>query len=163
MANDALKVNLNRDILKVTPRKINLSVLAMNGAFRKAWPRFLSASLRLRSSSSAAARAKPDLPIYDAGHRSSVETCRLHGIDPLAFLTDVVPKLVDREASADVSDLLPRQWKAARHCCVSGSGLRRTLTIPPSTGRRDRARFCRKDPGKAYKLTRPGLSASSGY
>ncbi len=33
MANDALKVNLNRDILKVTPRKINLSVLAMNGAY----------------------------------------------------------------------------------------------------------------------------------
>lgn len=33
MANDALKVNLNRDILKVTPRKIYLSVLAMNGAY----------------------------------------------------------------------------------------------------------------------------------
>lgn len=33
MAIDALKVNLDRDILKVTPRKIYLSVLAMNGAY----------------------------------------------------------------------------------------------------------------------------------
>ncbi len=28
-----------------------------------------------------------------------VENCRLHGIDPLAYLTDVMPKLVDREAN----------------------------------------------------------------
>lgn len=54
-----------------------------------------------------------------AGQRSAViytmvENCRLHGIDPLAYLTDVMPKLVDREAGADVTDLLPRQWKAAR-------------------------------------------------
>ena len=33
MAHDALKVNLNRHILKVTPRKMYLSVLAMNGAY----------------------------------------------------------------------------------------------------------------------------------
>ena len=33
MANDALAVNLNRDILKVTPRKIYQSVLTMNGAY----------------------------------------------------------------------------------------------------------------------------------
>ena len=43
-----------------------------------------------------------------------VENCRLHGIDPLAYLTDVMPRLVDREQGADVSDLLPRQWKAAQ-------------------------------------------------
>ena len=43
-----------------------------------------------------------------------VENCRLHGIDPLAYLTDVMPRLVDREEGADVSDLLPRQRKAAR-------------------------------------------------
>ena len=54
-----------------------------------------------------------------AGQRSAiiytmVENCRLHGIDPLAYLTDVMPKLVDREAGADVNDLLPRQWKAAQ-------------------------------------------------
>lgn len=54
-----------------------------------------------------------------AGQRSAilytmVENCRMHGIDPLAYLTDVMPRLVDREAGADVTDLLPRQWKAAR-------------------------------------------------
>jgi hypothetical protein len=54
-----------------------------------------------------------------AGQRSAiiytmVENCRMHGIDPLAYLTDVMPKLVDRAADADVSDLLPRPWKAAR-------------------------------------------------
>ncbi len=53
-----------------------------------------------------------------AGQRSAViytmvENCRLQGIDPLAYLTDVMPRLVDRDAGADVSDLLPRQWKAA--------------------------------------------------
>jgi len=43
-----------------------------------------------------------------------VENCRMHGIDPLAYLTDVMPKLVDRDAGSDVTDLLLRQWKAAR-------------------------------------------------
>jgi hypothetical protein len=33
MANDALKVNMNRDIPKVTPRKLYLAVLALNGAY----------------------------------------------------------------------------------------------------------------------------------
>ena len=55
----------------------------------------------------------------EASQRSAViytmvENCRLHGIDPLAYLTDVMPRLVDREEGADVSDLLPRQRKAAR-------------------------------------------------
>lgn len=40
---------------------------------------------------------------------------RMHGIDPLAYLTDVMPKLVDREAGADVTDLLPQQWKEAQN------------------------------------------------
>ncbi len=35
-------------------------------------------------------------------------------IDPLAYLTDVMPRLVDREAGVEIDDLLPRQWKAAR-------------------------------------------------
>jgi hypothetical protein len=43
-----------------------------------------------------------------------VENCRLHGIDPLAYLADVMPRLVDRGEQDEVSDLLPRQWKAAR-------------------------------------------------
>ena len=55
-----------------------------------------------------------------AGQRSAiiytmVENCRVHGIDPLAYLTDVMPRIVDRDSGADVSDLLPRQWQAARN------------------------------------------------
>ena len=54
-----------------------------------------------------------------AGQRSAiiytmVENCRLHGIDPLAYLTDVMPRLVDREEGEPVDDLLPKQWKATR-------------------------------------------------
>lgn len=54
-----------------------------------------------------------------AGQRSAiiytmVENCRLQGIDPLAYLAEMMPLLVDREEGADVSDLLPRQWKAAQ-------------------------------------------------
>ena len=54
-----------------------------------------------------------------AGQRSPliytiVKNCCMHGIDPLAYLTDVTPRLVDREAGADVSDLLPHQWKTSR-------------------------------------------------
>ncbi len=33
MANDALNVNMNRDILKVTPRKLHHAVIALNGAY----------------------------------------------------------------------------------------------------------------------------------
>jgi hypothetical protein len=56
-----------------------------------------------------------------------VENCRLHGIDQLAYLTDVRRRLVNREVSADVSDLLPRQrWAAVGG--VRASGLSRTLT-----------------------------------
>ena len=43
-----------------------------------------------------------------------VENCRMHGIDPLACQTDMMPRLVTREEGADVSDLPLRQWKAAR-------------------------------------------------
>jgi transposase len=55
-----------------------------------------------------------------AGQRSAViytmvENCRMHGIDPLAYLEDVMPRIVDRGEAEDVGDLLPRQWKAARH------------------------------------------------
>jgi hypothetical protein len=55
-----------------------------------------------------------------AGQRSAIiytmaENCRLHGIDPLAYLADVMPQLVDREDGDDVSTLLPRQWKAAHN------------------------------------------------
>ncbi len=54
-----------------------------------------------------------------AGQRSAViytmvENCRMHGIDPRDYITDVIPRLPDREAQAAVTDLLPPQWKPTR-------------------------------------------------
>jgi hypothetical protein len=40
---------------------------------------------------------------------------RDHEVNFTSLTTDVMPKLVDREAGADVTDLLPQQWKAARN------------------------------------------------
>jgi len=53
-----------------------------------------------------------------AGQRSAIlytiiENCRLCGINPLKYLCDVMPKIMDHPAGR-VSELLPRQWKAAR-------------------------------------------------
>jgi len=43
---------------------------------------------------------------------SCIETCRLHGVDPVAWLTDVIPK-ISRTKKSDLADLLPRNWKLA--------------------------------------------------
>lgn len=52
----------------------------------------------------------------NAGQRSAiiytiVENCRLHDIDPMKYITDVLPRLVDCPEGADLSDLLPKRWK----------------------------------------------------
>ncbi|HEX5449025.1 MAG TPA: IS66 family transposase [Gaiellaceae bacterium] len=41
-------------------------------------------------------------------------SCRLAGVDPIAYLTDVLPKLTRRFRLMDLSILLPSQWAAAR-------------------------------------------------
>jgi transposase len=42
-----------------------------------------------------------------------IENCRINGIDPVAYLTDVLPRIQDHQVKR-VSELLPRQWAAAR-------------------------------------------------
>ena len=54
----------------------------------------------------------------NAGQQSAIlytiiENCRLHGIDPAEYLEDVLPRIQDH-AKSRISELLPRQWKAAR-------------------------------------------------
>ena len=49
-----------------------------------------------------------------AGQRSAIiytiiEECRLHGVDPFAYLVDVMPRIMDH-SSHRIADLLPRQW-----------------------------------------------------
>jgi transposase len=52
-----------------------------------------------------------------AGQRSAIiytmiEECRLHQVDPLAYLTDVLPRIMDH-SSHRIAELLPRQWAEA--------------------------------------------------
>jgi transposase len=52
-----------------------------------------------------------------AGHdgrpvASLVETCKLNGVDPQAWLADVLARLPDYPAKR-IHDLLPWNWKAA--------------------------------------------------
>jgi transposase len=42
-----------------------------------------------------------------------VENCRLHGIDPMEYLLDVLPRIEDHPKSK-IGDLLPLAWKQAR-------------------------------------------------
>lgn len=44
---------------------------------------------------------------------SLIETCRLNGVDPRAWLADVLVKLPDHPAQR-VAELTPRAWKASR-------------------------------------------------
>ena len=53
-----------------------------------------------------------------AGQRSAIlytiiENCRLCGINPLEYLCDVMPRVMDHPVGR-ISELLPRQWKATR-------------------------------------------------
>lgn len=40
--------------------------------------------------------------------------CRLAGVNPVEYLTDVLPRLARRVRLRDLADLLPARWKAAR-------------------------------------------------
>jgi hypothetical protein len=49
-----------------------------------------------------------------AGQRSAIlytmiAECRLHGVDPFAYLVDVMPGIMDHSGHR-IADLLPRQW-----------------------------------------------------
>jgi len=45
--------------------------------------------------------------------------CRLAGVDPAAYLTDVLPRLARRIRIADVGALMPARWKARRLAATS--------------------------------------------
>lgn len=55
----------------------------------------------------------------EAGQRSAViysiiVSCERHGIDPLAYMTDVLEKLPSMTNQDDYSPLLPSNWKEPR-------------------------------------------------
>ena len=48
-----------------------------------------------------------------AMHASLIETCKLNLVDPLAWMTDVLTKLVNRWPASKIEDLMPWAWGAA--------------------------------------------------
>jgi transposase len=42
-----------------------------------------------------------------------IETCKLNGVDPLAWMTDVLTKLVNRWPASRIEELMPWAWDAA--------------------------------------------------
>ena len=55
----------------------------------------------------------------EAGQRSAiiysiVVSCERHGIDPLAYMTDVLEKLPSMSNQDDLTPLLPSNWKEPR-------------------------------------------------
>ena len=48
-----------------------------------------------------------------AMHASLIETCKLNHVDPLAWMTDVLTKLVNRWPASRIEELMPWAWNAA--------------------------------------------------
>lgn len=46
---------------------------------------------------------------------SLIETCKLHGVNPEAWLADVLTKLVDDWPNRRLAELTPWAWQAARN------------------------------------------------
>ena len=45
---------------------------------------------------------------------SLIETCKLNKVDPLAWMTDVLTKLVNRWPNSRIGELMPWAWAAAQ-------------------------------------------------
>ena len=45
---------------------------------------------------------------------SLIETCKLHGVNPEAYLTDVLTKLIYNWPNSRLAELTPWGWAAAR-------------------------------------------------
>ena len=45
---------------------------------------------------------------------SLIETCKLHGVNPEAYLTDVLTKLVNNWPNSRIAELTPWGWSTAR-------------------------------------------------
>ena len=53
---------------------------------------------------------------------SLLETCKLNGVDPLAWLTDVLQRIVSgRTKRHELESLLPWNWQAAKAIEVSNT------------------------------------------
>ena len=62
---------------------------------------------------------------------SLIETCKLNGVDPLAYLAASITKIVNAHPNARLDELLPWAYPPANQR-IQGRGLKTTLTIHPS-------------------------------
>ena len=44
---------------------------------------------------------------------SLIQTCKLNGVEPYAYLSDVLRRMVDGHPASRLDDLLPWSWKPA--------------------------------------------------
>jgi hypothetical protein len=58
--------------------------------------------------------------------------CRLAGVDPAAYLTDVLPRLARRIRIADVAALMPASWKARQPAPAPSDPPRATTDAQPT-------------------------------
>ena len=61
---------------------------------------------------------------------SLIETCKLNGVDPHAYLADVITKIVNGHPNSRIDDLLPWAYPAAQ--LTQGRGLKTPLTLQPA-------------------------------
>ena len=56
---------------------------------------------------------------------SLIETCKLNDVDPLAYLTDVLTRIVNGHPNSDIDQLMPWVYRKQN---LKSRGLRTTLT-----------------------------------
>jgi transposase len=63
---------------------------------------------------------------------SLIETSKLTGIDPHAYLADVITKIINGHPNSRVDELLP--WAYPTHPSTQGRGLKTALTMKVPSG-----------------------------
>lgn len=69
---------------------------------------------------------------------SLIETCKLNGIDPQAYLTDVLTRLVNLWLAARIDELLPWAWTGASLTACGDSAPRRGIVESRKVFRKSR-------------------------
>jgi transposase len=52
---------------------------------------------------------------------SLIETCKLNNVNPQAYLTDVLTKIVNGHPNSRIDELMPWAWKAANPVTVKAA------------------------------------------
>jgi hypothetical protein len=86
---------------------------------------------------------------------SLIETCKMNGVDPQRYFSDVLTRLVNSWPQSRIDELMPWHWAAARSGCSSSGpekGPKAPLTSNPVTGSKNAPR---RAPEWAFFCARP--------